>query len=106
VQFKRTRDRVTAGNGADDHDDDDDVPEPDRLRAIAESTIARVEQLEKPTAKDLSAAQQAQRVLGRNRGKPLESGGADPHPPGGPPTSLTLALSACRRGPFAVASRA
>jgi hypothetical protein len=84
VQFKRSRDWVAAGNGGSDHDDD--APEPDRLRAIAESTIARVENLEKPTARDLSAAQQAQRVLddadrrAARRGRPAMPAPSKPSP--------------------------
>jgi hypothetical protein len=81
VAFKRNRDRVTAGNGGSDHDDD--TPEPDRLRALAEKTIARVEQLANPSAQDLSAAQQAQRVLDdadrrERRGRPAKP--VDPEP--------------------------
>jgi hypothetical protein len=64
VAFHRRQQRTATGNGgAEEAGTPEDLPEPDRLRAIAEQTIARVEQLEKPTARDLSAAQQAQRLL-------------------------------------------
>jgi hypothetical protein len=64
VAFHRRQQHTAAGNGgAEEAGASEDLPEKDRLRAIAESTIARVEQLESPTASDLSAAQQAQRVI-------------------------------------------
>lgn len=41
----------------------DEPDEPDRVRAIAEKTIARVEALDAPASKDLHALQQAQRIV-------------------------------------------